>query len=324
MRRVGSSGGHDSHARIGLSAIALLAVAGLGIASSGPGPRSAIAAERGAGGRPNIIVVQTDDQTAKQFQSKVMPNTTRLLAGHGTTFTNYIATTAQCCPSRASLLTGQYAHNHGVTSNAVAYPALIDKHNVLPVWLRRKGYRTMHVGKFLNGYVPWANPPSRVAPGWSDWYTVLKPGTHYYDYRYGINGRTRFRGHRAKDYLGRVIGKDATRLIRRQAPRRRPFFLQVDERAPHAARQKDPYGICDRDPIPDPRDGRRFRHVQLPSPPSFNEREMGDKPGFLSSAPPLRRRGEAANARALALRPRVPRGRRPRRPQAVSGREASG
>jgi arylsulfatase A-like enzyme len=288
MRRLGSHLAGGVRARIGLSGLALLVVAGLGHLVSGPGAARAVAAERGSGGRPNIIVIQTDDQTAKQFKSNVMPHTTRLLRRQGTSFTNYIAPTAQCCPSRASLLTGQYAHNHGVTSNAVAYPALIDKHNVLPVWLRRAGYRTMHVGKFLNGYVPWATRPSRVAPGWSDWYTVLKPGTHYYDYRYGINGRSRFRGHRPKDYLGRVIGMDAARLVRRQAPRRRPFYLQLDERAPHAARQKDPYGICDRDPIPDPRDEGRFRGAPLPTPPSFNEREMRDKPGFLRSAPPVR------------------------------------
>ena len=61
-----------------------------------------------------------------------MPNTKRLLADNGTTFRNYIATTAQCCPSRASLITGQYAHNDGVTSNGVGYSGLVDKGNVLP------------------------------------------------------------------------------------------------------------------------------------------------------------------------------------------------
>jgi hypothetical protein len=134
----------------------------------------------------------------------------------------------------------------------VGYPGLIGKRNVLPVWLRRAGYRTMHVGKFLNGYPPFVNPPSKVAPGWSKWYTVLRPGTHYYDYQYGINGHSRFHGHHAKDYLGRVLGKDAVRLVRHSARARRPFYLQLDERAPHAARQTDPFGSCDHDPIPDP------------------------------------------------------------------------
>jgi N-acetylglucosamine-6-sulfatase len=280
--------------RIALASLALIAAAGLGLAASKPSMGSSATSQRAAAGRPNIVVIQTDDQTSRQFTGKVMPNTTRLLAHHGTTFTDYIATTAQCCPSRASFLTGQYAHNHGVTSNAVAYPALINKHNVLPTWLRRAGYRTIHVGKFLNGYPPWAKPPTRVAPGWSQWYTVLKPGTHYYDYRYAINGHSRYHGHRPKDYLARVVAKDATRLIRVQARRRRPFYLQVDERAPHDARQQDPFGSCDHQPIPDRRDEKRFMGVRLPESPSFNERNMSDKPGFLRTAPRI---GAAARSR---------------------------
>jgi arylsulfatase A-like enzyme len=273
--------------RIALTGFALLTAAGLELAGSNPSMGSSATPKRAEPGRPNIVVIQTDDQTAGQFTTRVMPNTMRLLSHQGTTFSNYVATTAQCCPSRASLLTGQYAHNHGVTSNPAGYPSLIDKHNVLPVWLHRAGYRTMHVGKFLNGYPQWAKPPSRVAPGWSEWYTVLKPGTHYYDYRYAINGHARNHGHRAKDHLGRVVGKDAVRLVREQAPRRRPFYLQLDERAPHVATQRDPYGACDHQPIPDPRDERRFRGVPLPESPSFNEQDMSDKPGFLSTAPPL-------------------------------------
>ena len=87
-----------------------------------------------------------------------MPNTKRLLADHGAFFDDYIVTTSQCCPSRASLLTGQYAHNHGVMSNQPGYPALIDKSNVLPVWLQQAGYYTMHVGKYLNNYERFAEP----------------------------------------------------------------------------------------------------------------------------------------------------------------------
>jgi N-acetylglucosamine-6-sulfatase len=273
--------------RIPLSGAALLMVACLGIAwpaSLPGGPERTYAA---GPNRPNIVLIQTDDQTTRQFTREVMPKTMRLLARHGTTFTNYIATTAQCCPSRASLLTGQYAHNHGVTSNAAGYPALTKKHNVLPMWLRRAGYRTMHVGKFLNGYTYWADPPSRVAPGWSEWYTVLRPGTHYYDYQLSINGHRRHRGHRPEDYIGRVVGRVATRLIRTHAPQRRPFYLQLDERAPHVATQDDPFSSCDHAPIPDRRDEDRFKDAPLPESPSFNEADMGDKPGFLSAAPPL-------------------------------------
>ena len=118
-----------------------------------------------------------------------MPNTERLLVKKGTTFTNYIATTAQCCPSRASFFTGQYAHNHGVTSNRVGYPGLVDKGNVLPVWLKRAGYNTIHLGKFMNNYERFAKPESTVAPGWEQWHTVLSEA-QYYDYDLFVNGRT--------------------------------------------------------------------------------------------------------------------------------------
>jgi len=285
MRRLTPSAPLRSRGRLAIGGLMLLAAVGLGLVASDLSSGDTAGARATPRGRPNIILIQSDDQTMRQFTNRVMPNTMRLLTRHGTKFTDYIATTAQCCPSRASLLTGQYAHNNGVTSNDAAYPALIDKHNVLPQWLRQSGYRTMHVGKFLNGYVQFASRPSRVAPGWTDWYTVLRPGTHYYDYRLGINGRLRHRGHKPKDYIARVLGKEAVHLIKTQAPRRRPFYLQLDERGPHVGLQNDPYGSCDRTPIPDRRDEKLFRKAPLPRRSSFNEADMSDKPAFLRSKP---------------------------------------
>jgi len=118
MRRLTSSAPLRSRGRIALGAAALLAVSGIGLASNPSigGPAPARAAD---GEQPNIVLIQSDDQTFSQFTRRAMPRTKRLLASRGTIFTDYIATTAQCCPSRASLLTGQYAHNHGVTSNNI-------------------------------------------------------------------------------------------------------------------------------------------------------------------------------------------------------------
>jgi arylsulfatase A-like enzyme len=99
---------------------------------------------------PNIVLVMTDDQALSQVGPEYMPTVTRLLAGQGTTFENAFLTTPLCCPSRAGLLTGQYGHNNGVLTSSYGY--LRDKGNVLPVWLRRAGYVTAHVGKFLNRY----------------------------------------------------------------------------------------------------------------------------------------------------------------------------
>jgi N-acetylglucosamine-6-sulfatase len=233
---------------------------------------------------PNIVLIQADDQTLGQFNDEVMPETQRLLVEQGTEFTNYIATTAQCCPSRASLLTGQYPHNNGVTSNTVGYPGLEKKENVLPVWLHEAGYRTMHVGaKYMNGYEAFSDPSTRVAPGWDQWFNVLS-ATNYYDYDISINGRRAHRGSQPQDYIGRVLADKAKDLIGTYGSRR-AYYLQVDLRAPHVTRQDDPYGDCDRQPIPDPRDEGEFDSTALPNPPSFNEEDMSDKPPFLASAP---------------------------------------
>ena len=268
--------------------LVLLGVVAAGLALAAPnssGADARAAADRSK--QPNIVLIQADDQTLRQFTQVEMPKTTRLMVDHGTEFTNYLATTGQCCPSRATLLTGQYAHNHGITSNNVGYRGLHRKQNVLPVWLRHAGYRTMHVGgKYVNGYPAYADPPVRVAPGWEQWFTAYSP-THYYDYKLSVNGYHEFRGHRPDDYIGRVLAKKASHLIDTYGPLRRPFYLQLDTLAPHVAEQDDPWGECDRKAIPDPRDEGRFDGAALPDPPSFDERDMADKPSFLASAPPL-------------------------------------
>jgi N-acetylglucosamine-6-sulfatase len=274
-----------SHHRLALGGVTLLAAAGLGLAASHPlpgAPGGATAAP--GGGRPNIVLIQTDDQTYKQLTRRVMPNTKRLLSRRGTRFTDYIASTAQCCPSRASLLTGQYAHNHGVTSNNVGYPGLVDEDNVLPVWLQRAGYWTIHVGKFLNGYERSVEPDSVVPPGWDEWYSVLGT-THYYDYDLFVNGTVQHHGSQRGDHITHVLTRDAVQLVEDYAPKGHPFYLQLDERAPHVGQQGDPHGRCGRAPIPEPADGKLFRGEGLPKPPSFNEDDLSDKPSFLSSAP---------------------------------------
>ncbi len=273
---------------IALGGVTLLVVAGLGLVASDPLPGTPREANAAPGvGRPNIVLIQTDDQAYRQLTRRTMPNVTRLLSKHGTRFNSYIATTAQCCPSRASLITGQYAHNHGVTSNPRGYRALVDKSNVLPVWLQQAGYRTIHVGKFLNGYEEVADPPSEVAPGWKRWQSVLGH-SRYYHYNLFVDGRVQHHGGGRKDHVTGVLNRAAVRMVRKYAPKWRPFYLQLDQPAPHVAQQRNPHGRCDRAPIPMPADKRLFRNRALPRPPSFNEAQMSDKPRFLSGVPRAR------------------------------------
>ena len=228
---------------------------------------------------PNVVVIQSDDQGLDLFTRQAMPATYRELVDHGTRLRNYITTTPLCCPSRASLLTGQYGHNNGVLANK--YSLLRDKDEILPAWLQHAGYRTIHVGKYLNNYEAFADE-RKPAFGWSDWQTVAVPG--YYDYDLSDNGRLVRYGSRDRDYSGRVITRRAARAVRESAGGD-PFYLQVDYYQPHSdpGRGDD----CSKYPIPDPNDFGELTDADIPRPPSFDERDMSDKPPFASGLPPL-------------------------------------
>ena len=269
------------------AAFTAVALAALLIAAPAP-ERTRAAAGTKAKGRPNLLVVQTDDQTLASFERRYMPFTHRFMSRQGVGFRNYVATTPTCCPSRSSLLTGQYAHNHAVLSNELGYPALRQKGRVLPAWLRAAGYRTAHVGKWLNG-----GQPLVPAPGWEDWRTLLD--YRYYGYGLSIDGRRLEFGHSAGDYLTRVLTNKAVGLIREYSRRRAPFYLQLDHFAPHSS--KAGTDRCPDGPVPDRRDTRRFRGHSLPQPPGFNEPDVSDKRRFLRTKRAL---GGTALARITA------------------------
>ena len=127
--------------------------------------------------RPNIVVVMTDDQTVES--TRVMSNLRLGLMAEGTTFDQAVTGFPLCCPSRATYLTGQYAHNHGVKHNVPpfgGYQAL-NGANTLPVWLRDAGYRTIHLGRYLNGYGTQNTDITEIPSGWTDWHSMVDPST---------------------------------------------------------------------------------------------------------------------------------------------------
>ena len=243
--------------------------------------------------RPNVVLVVTDDQTLASYSAETMPHTARLLEGTGTRFANAFVTSPLCCPSRATMLTGQYGHNNGVLRNE--YGPLINKGNTLPVWLQQAGYETMHVGRYLNFYEP-VTTPHEVAPGWDEWRTITG-GSDYFDYDMEVDGRTVHYGDEDADYATRVINERAARLVETHAPADEPFFLQVDHIAPHQASGTRSVG-CKSSPIPDPRDRHRFRDRVLPITPSFNEADNADKPSFIRDMPLL----DATDGRRITRR----------------------
>ena len=109
-------------------------------------------ADADADGRPNILVVMTDDMSYDDL--KFMPHVQKLLADKGTSFSDAVDSFPLCCPSRATFISGQYAHNHGVIGNFWPYGwyGMKDRKNILPAWIDKAGYETALIGKWLNGY----------------------------------------------------------------------------------------------------------------------------------------------------------------------------
>jgi arylsulfatase A-like enzyme len=265
--------------------LALSALGGLialALATGGPGA----SAQGGGAEKPNIIFIQTDDQTLDTLNSQVMPNTVKLIGGGGgTTFNQAVVTTPLCCPSRVASLTGQYGHNNGVLSNRPGYAGLSDPADVLPSWLQDAGYVTAHVGKWLHQFERVQKPKTKPAPGWDEWHTALEPRA-YYDYKLYVNGDKVKYGDSDRDHLTDVLTRTSVKLIRKYVPRDKPLFLQLDQYAPHAGPGRTKTK-CLNAPVPSPGDEKLFKKAELPTPPSFNEEDVSDKPSFIKDLPPL-------------------------------------
>ena len=230
------------------------------------------------GDGPNIVLVLTDDQDERSVAE--MPAVRRLLAARGTTFANFHVSFPLCCPSRATLLSGQYAHNHGVLSNKPpdgGYGAFGGRERTLGVWLRAAGYRTAWIGKYLNGYGIDGDP--EVPLGWSRW--VVPMGLDdllMYRYRLNRDGEVERYGERPRDYQTDVLARQAARFVRHAAGRR-PFFLVLAPLAPHD--ELDTIETGDRDPRPAPRHRGAFATATPPRTPSVDEAVVAD-PAFLA------------------------------------------
>ena len=139
--------------------------------------------------RPNIVVLFTDDQETASM--RVMRTVNKEMKRKGTTMKRFYASFPLCCPSRATMLTGQYAHNHGVLSNQApdgGYGVFNELHgdNNLALWMQGAGYSTAYIGKFLNEYAEpdeYGTVPSDVPRGWDDWRVLAPSKAEYFGYR---------------------------------------------------------------------------------------------------------------------------------------------
>lgn len=279
--------GWRSRRRLALCGGALLALGALAGASVYHGAPARGAGTLESSGRPNIVVVMTDDQDADSV--RYMSNV-RALAAMGATFRNSFTTFSQCCPSRATFLTGQYAHNHGVFGNVppLGGYAKLDHSRTLPVWLQRAGYHTVQIGKYLNGYGG-ERPSTEVPPGWHEWNASIEAPTYqFYGYTLNENGKLVTYGTDEGSYQTDLFARRAVDFIRQRGRERSPFFLYVSFLAPHEGgpiRADDPPGFGTPDPAP--RHRGHFASLPLPKPASFNESDVSDKPTSIRSLAPL-------------------------------------
>lgn len=220
--------------------------------------------------RPNFILIVCDDLDAASVEW--MPNITSLLREQGTSFANYFVTDPSCGPSRASLLRGQYVHNHGVLSNEgelggfSIFHRLGRENSTIATWLQDAGYRTALIGKYLNDY-PNGVEPDYVPPGWDDWYGLIS--TQYTRYKFNDNGHPGRAEPGPAGYQTDVLSRKAQDFIAGAAASGDPFFAYIAPKAPHGPA------------TPPPRHIDAFADVQAPRSPSFNEADVSDKPGYV-------------------------------------------
>ena len=219
--------------------------------------------------RPNIIFVLTDDQPYETVQ--YMPTVRDVLMKDGVNFENGFVTTPLCCPSRSSILTGEYAHNHQVLTNRMPLGGApkLDDSSTIATWMNDAGYRTAYYGKYLNAYED-LKPYGYVPPGWDEWATLLDAA--FYNYNISVNGNVETHGDTPEDFCADITTRNAVDFIAESKDE--PFFMVVGYYNPHS-----PYFWAQRHD-----EQFRANSALTAEPyrnPSFMEGDRSDKPQYL-------------------------------------------
>ncbi|XP_035476643.1 N-acetylglucosamine-6-sulfatase [Scophthalmus maximus] len=191
--------------------------------------------------KPNVVLILTDDLDIALGGLNPLPKTKKLIGDAGISFRNAFVASPLCCPSRASILTGKYPHNHHVINNTLegncsskAWQKSEEAHT-FPALLRDSaGYQTFFAGKYLNQYGHSdAGGVEHVPPGWNYW-VGLEKNSKYYNYTLSINGKAKTHGaDYSKDYLTDVLANMSLDFLQVKSSFQ-PFFMMVSTPAPHS------------------------------------------------------------------------------------------
>ncbi|XP_053662934.1 N-acetylglucosamine-6-sulfatase-like [Anopheles marshallii] len=202
----------------------------------------------------NFVVILTDDQDIILHGMTPMVKTLGHIANEGITFTNAFTTSPICCPSRSSILTGKYAHNHKATNNSLSggcYGSHWQKKiepEALPALLSNAGYDTFFAGKYLNEYFS-----DTIPPGWSQWFG-LHGNSRYYNFTVTENGK---KSTYSNEYFTDYLNAKTIDFLQKVSEERQ-FFAMIAPPAPHA-----PF-------TPANRHAKLFPNVKAVRTPNFN------------------------------------------------------
>ena len=209
--------------------------------------------------RPNILLIVSDDQRFDTME--YMPLTKARIFDQGISFKNGYITTSSCCPSRASIFTGMYAHNHGVLLNEDPL-----KKDTFVKALYDVGYNTALVGKYLNS---WDGEPRSE---FDYWVSFDGGGSPYYDPELNVQGEWSI----YPGYITHILSDFALDFLQSASQQSAPFLLIFAPTAPHEPAE------------PAPGDEALYSTLALHRPPNFNEQDVSDKPGWMQERHLLR------------------------------------
>lgn len=231
--------------------------------------------------KPNIVFILVDDLDYAAFEH--MPKMKSLIADQGITLANFFISMPLCCPSRATILRGQYGHSTQIMGNDLPFGGFLkfselgEEESTVATWLQDAGYRTMLAGKYLNAF-PDSSDLMHIPPGWTEWYSPMQ-GAAYEQYNYTLNenGQQVVYGEEPEDYGTDVYARKTIEFIQRSVQEGQPFFAHVSVYAPHWPT------------TPAPRHAKMFADAKAPRTPNFDEQDVSDKPSYIRDLPPLTR-----------------------------------